>query len=162
MNLYEYTEQYRRALIALHDMDLDDDVINDTLQGLQGDIEKKGKNIAMFIRNIEADVKAIKEAEKMMGKRRNALETRIKWTKNYLLTNMQIAGISTISCPYFAVTLKKNPPSVTIVEESAIPEKYTTILEMKHIDKKAIADDLKKGNVVEGAALTQELRVDIR
>ena len=60
--LYELAHDYRTAADKLADLDLPLEVIEDTLEGLSGDLEMKATNTAMLIRNIEANAAAIRPA----------------------------------------------------------------------------------------------------
>ena len=54
LHLYEIANQYQQ-LKALEDMtDLPAEVIHDTLQALEGELQVKAVNIAKFIENLEA------------------------------------------------------------------------------------------------------------
>lgn len=143
-------------------MDLSDEIINDTLEALVGDITEKNINIAKYIRNLEVDTHAIQEAITQMTQRKKTIENRVKWFKKYMLENMQGSEISKISCPYFVITARKNPPAVTITNESNISKQY--IIESVHtaFDKKKMSDDLKNGIDIDGAKLTQGWRLDIK
>ena len=96
MHLYEYTEQYKQALTTLNDSDLPIEAIQDTLEGMKGEIKLKGKDVGAFIKNLEEDATAIKEAEKKMMARRKAIEAKTEWLRNYLVNNMVETGIKSI------------------------------------------------------------------
>ena len=144
--LFEIAETYRHALENLGDMDLPDDVVRDTLEGLQGDLQAKGTNVAAFVLHLEAVAEAIKEAETKMGHRRKVLENRANNTRAYLKTCMETAGIQKIECPWFKLSIKKNPPKTVIDDESLIPVEFMKIPPPPPAvpDKKAIAEFLKK------------------
>src|SRR3990167_8371102 len=91
--LYEIAETYRKALETLGDMDLPEEVVKDTLEGLQGDLEAKGQNVASFCLHLEAMSEAIKIAEQKMAHRRKVLENRAENIRTYLKTCMETAGI---------------------------------------------------------------------
>ena len=165
ITLYELAGEYRQAAIALSDMDLDETTIKDTLEGLSGDLEKKATNVAFFVRNLEATADQIKLAEKQMADRRKAMETRAERIREYLKTNMEIAGISEISCPHFKLAIRKNPPSVVIDAESQIPADYFSQPETPppQVDKKLIAKAIKDGFEVPGAHLdATKTRLEIK
>ncbi len=162
MKLYEIATQYQQALATLDDLDLPDEVIADTLEGLKGELQEKGKNVAAYIKNIEADIKAIKDAEQAMKGRRATLQRRTDWMKLLLLNSMQDSEITEISCPWFVIKPKKNPPAVNITDEAAISKKYKMEVIDYKIDRKMIAADIKKGAVVNGAEMTQGWRLDIK
>ena len=76
--LYQIVDEYRDALNTLADMDLDEQTLADTLEGLQGEVTVKGQNVAAFILNMEAEAAAVKEVEQRLAKKRRAMENRSK------------------------------------------------------------------------------------
>jgi len=165
VSLYELAGEYHQAAIALSNMDLDDQTIADTLEGLSGALEAKATNVAYFVRNLEATAEQIKLAEKQMADRRKAMENRAERIREYLKANMEVAGITQIECPHFKLSIKKNPPSVVIDAESQIPADYMTVpvAPPQAPDKKLIAAALKDGFEVPGCHLeTGKTRLDIR
>ena len=144
--LYEIAETYRHALENLGDLDLDDQTIKDTLEGLQGDLQIKGTNVAAFCLHLEAMSEAIREAEKKMEHRRKVISNRAENIRAYLKQCMETAGIQKIECPQFKLQIKKNPPKTVIDDESLIPAEFLKTLPPPPPvpDKKAIADFLKK------------------
>jgi hypothetical protein len=162
--LYELAHSYRDAAEKLADLDLPPEVIEDTLESLSGDLEVKATNTAMVIRNIEAMAAAIKDAEAQMAARRKALENRVARIKDYLLSNMMLAGIQKIECPYFKLAVRDNPPAVEVYQPELIPAQF-----MKHPeppppapDKAAIKEAIKAGQDVPGCKLTVGQRLEIR
>lgn len=162
--LYELAHSYRDAAEKLADLDLPPEVIEDTLEGLSGDLEVKATNTAMVIRNIEAMAAAIKEAESQMEARRKALENRAARVKDYLLASMLVAGITKVECPYFKLSVRDNPPSVEVYEPALIPSEFMKQPEPPppSPDKTAIKEAIKAGREVPGCKLTVGKRLDIR
>lgn len=164
LSLYELSSTYLEALDNLTDpeLDLPLEVVNDTLEALGDEMETKAINVTKFMRNMEATAKAIKEAEAEMYKRRRSLETRIKWMKDYLKGNMEHTGITKIECPYFKLSIQKNPASVNITDEKAIPDQFKEQVISWKIDKTAIKNAIKTGETVTGAVLANGTRLAIR
>jgi hypothetical protein len=163
-SLYELTNEYRLAQIKLDESDYDEQTIADTLEGLSGDLNAKANSIACVIRNLEVTAEAIKQAEKEMAERRKTIENKTEAMKLYIKENMQRCGITKIECPYFALTLRKNPPSVVIDDAGAIPNEFYVFPDppAPYPDKRVIAEQLKSGNVVNGAHLEQAERLEIK
>jgi hypothetical protein len=161
--LYELSAQYKEALESLGDLDLPDEVVKDTLQGLTGDLEIKAKDVASFVLHIEAMSSAIKEAESKMSHRRKVLENRAKGIREYIKSCMETAGISKIECPYFKLQIKNNPGSVIIEDEKSIPAEYLRIPELPppQPDKKLIGEALKNGKEVSGCRFEKGTRLSI-
>lgn len=162
MKLYELATQYQRALVALEDTDLPDEVVADTIEGLTGDIEVKGQNVAAFFQNLQADVGAMKEAEQRIYQRRKTYENRIESLKYYLKSNMERAGITKIECPEFCVSVQNNPASVDVFDSEEIPKEYTKEKVTVSIDKTAIKNAIKDDIDVPGAKLSHSTRLVVK
>lgn len=160
-SLYLLSAEYQAAAQHLADMDLDDTTVADTLEGLAGELEVKATNIAMMIRNVEAEAEAIREAERGMERRRKTKEALTERLRAYLKENMERAGIPPIECPYFRISIRDNPPSVVIDAESQIPAEYMRQPPAVP-DKKAIAAAIKEGHDIPGARVERGNRLEIR
>lgn len=156
LTLYNIADQYLADLQKLQEMEIDEQTFADTLEGLSGDLEVKATNVAMFVRNLEASAEAIKNAEKAMAERRKALEAKADRIRQYLLDNMNRTGITKIDCPYFVLSVRKNPPAVEVLNQDMIPDEYFDIPEppAPTLNKNRLKEDLKAGVIVEGAKLT--------
>jgi hypothetical protein len=164
LSLYQLSSHYIQALDFLTDPELaiPMQAVNDTLEGLTGELEDKAVNVAKFIRNMETTANAIKTAEVEMAKRRKSLETRVQWLEDYLKSSMEATGITKIECPYFKLSIAKNPPSVELVNEALIPEVFKRVETVVHIDKTAIKAALSSGQTVDGARLVNGTRLAIK
>ena len=164
LTLYQISNDYREAVEKLSDMDLPPEAVNDTLEGLKGDLTTKATNVAMFTRNLDSLAEQIKQAEQAMAHRRKVLENRAEAVRNYIKTCMESAGISKIECPLFKMSIKKNPARVIVDNADAIPGGYMRIPEPPPLepDKKAIAELLKKGETVTWAHLESGTRLEIK
>jgi predicted nuclease with TOPRIM domain len=159
MKLYELTDNYMQ-LVEMADQ-LDEETFRNTLESIQDSIEDKVENTAKVIKSIEADVLAIKEEEKRLKERRQALESRIDNIKDYLKEQLEKAGIDKVKRPTFTVSIQNNPPKAEIVDEKSLPLEFM-IPQPAKVDKRAILEKLKSGEHVPGAALVQERGVRIR
>lgn len=161
MTLYQISEQYREAAAAMADLDLPEEAIRDTLEGMAGELEAKATNVAKFIRNLETNADAIAEAAKQMTERAKRVQNRAESLRKYLQFHMEQTGITRIECPYFTLAIKTNPPAVHVESEQDIPADYWKPQPPK-LDKAAIAKDLKAGADIPGAYLTQGQRLEIK
>jgi predicted nuclease with TOPRIM domain len=159
MKLYELTDNYMQ-LIELADQ-LDEETFRNTLESIQDSIEDKVENTAKVIKSIEADVLAIKEEEKRLKERRQALESRIDNIKDYLKEQLEKTGIDKVKRPTITVSIQNNPPKAEIVDEKTIPLTYK-IPQPAKLNKKAILEAMKNGEKVPGAVLVQERGLRIK
>lgn len=161
--LFILAAEHRALADKLHNLDLDDQTIADTLEAEGGDLIEKGKNVAAVFRNLESDAKQIKEAEQQLAERRKAIEKRAESLRNYLKTNMEIAGISKIECPWFVVSIAQNPEAVTVEDESLIPRDYFKEIPATYqLDKALVKQAIKDGFEVPGARLSRGTSLRIK
>ena len=163
--LYEIADLYLQDVAKLQDLDLDPQTVADTLEGMGGALEAKATNVAMFVRNLESLADQIKQAEAAMTARRKSIEGRADAVRAYLLNNMLRTGITKIESPYFKIAIAKNPPSVVVDDEDTLkfahPE-FVKVVTTESLDKTAIKEAIKAGQIVEGAHLVQAERVSIK
>ena len=163
-SLYTLATEYATAAERLADLELDEQTITDTLDGLGGALELKAANVAMFALNAEYLAAAIKAREQALAERRKALENRAARVRRYLVECMQAGGVSKIETPDLRLSLRDNPARVVVDMPNAIPDPYWRIPEPPppEIDKAALLRDLKAGKEISGVHLERGQRVDIK
>jgi hypothetical protein len=162
--LYEIAGQFR-ALSALADNeDIPQEVIRDTLEGLQGDLQVKTTNVAKFVLGLEAEAEAIEAAAEAIHQRGVRRKKRADSIRTYLLLQMQAAGVSKVECPEFTIAIRKNPQAVEIDELATVPEQYMFTPEPTppRPDKKLLAAALKAGEQIPGVWLKTGEHLSIR
>ena len=184
VSLYNISTEYLHALDAFTDPenDLPIEAVNDTLEGIEGALQDKAVNVVQYMRNLETTAAAIKEAETGMRQRRQYIEKRAVALKEYVHDSMKETGITKVECPYFKLGVQKNPASVVIETDSAIPAEYkSVVVEFPLSDFERLQDQLPTHTVKEtktsksdiktalqadkevpGALLTQSTRLAIR
>lgn len=157
MNLYELSLSFQEV----QNMDLDPEIMKDTLDSIEDAIENKAENIAKLVRNLESDVSAYKEEEDRLKTKRQATENKVKWLKTYLEDNMKLTGKTKFKSGMFNFSIQKNPASVNITDEQIIPEEFL-IQQPPKVDKTSLKEILKRGIEVPGAELKQTEGLRIR
>lgn len=151
--MFAMAEEYRRVANILRDGDADDATIADTLEGEQWPLEKKAvavtyviRESALMVDNIDAEIARLKALKKRNEAKRDGL-------MSYVHRCMQVAGLTTLPAGTFTFSVRRNPPSVEVTDENAIPPHLMSVPEpvAPTPDKKAIADLLKTGKEVPGA-----------
>lgn len=162
--LYTLVDDYLLAYQKMQDADLPEEVIRDTLEGLQYPIEEKTTAIASMVRNMESFADQIDTAVDQMKARSTSARNRAERIKAYAKESMERAGISKIECPYFRVAIRKNPPKVLIDESAVIPAKYLTTPpppEPKP-NRTALKQAIEAGEAIEGVSVVQDTRLEIK
>lgn len=162
IQLYRLADDYVALAQQLADLDLDDEVIADTLEGASGDLECKAWNIGALIQQFEGDAAMIKVAETRMAARRKSLERRIDWLREYLLVQLLRVGIHEIDSPEFVMRVRDNPPKVVVGDEAAIPDVFRREEIVVSIRKDEIRKALLDGQIVPGAHLERDKRLVIK
>lgn len=164
MNLYQIANEYQVILEQTFDAETGE--INEQaiarLEEVKDDIKSKGIAVASYIKNIDAERKAIEDAKKAMAEREARLDKRVTYLSAYLQANMERCGISEISCAHFVVKLKKCPISVDVLHEDQIPDEYKKVKQVISIDKIKIKNEIMAGVVIPGVALKQNVQLQIR
>lgn len=152
MNLYELKESYLKVLELI---EAGEEGLEDTLESINDTIEVKAENYAKIIRNLEGNVNMLKAEIERLNSRKKSIEGNVDRLKENLKQAMILTGKEKIKTGLFNITVANNPVALNVFDESKIPENFFTYETIKKMDKSAIKDLLKAGQVIEGAELTQ-------
>ena len=124
-NLYELTNNYEEVLNMLYDEDIDEQMVLDTLESIEGDIEDKADNYAKIIRELEIKANARKEEAKRLTDSAKVFENRVKALKNNLYNTMKLTGKTKFATNLFNFNIVKNGGKQTLTIDGDVPEEYT-------------------------------------
>ena len=158
--LYELTQNYNNLLELADNPDVPTEMLKESLNSIDDEIDTKAENIAKVIKSIESDVAGLKGEEKRLADRRKGLENRIDNLKKYIESSMRAVGKEKIRGKVFTLGIQRNAPSVDVIDEDVIPEQYFKT--KKELSKKDVLVALKKGEEVPGAAIKQTESLRIR
>jgi hypothetical protein len=164
MNLYKIANEYLSVLdnIVNEETGEVDGSALERLNEVKESAEQKSIALASYIKNIEAERKAIEGAKKEMAEREKSLQNKVEYLTDYLKENMERLSITEIKCPHFQIKLKKCPVSVDVYDEDALPEEYKKTKTVISLDKNKIREEILAGVIINGAQLKQNNRVEIR
>ena len=153
MTLYELTNDYINLLALAEDPDTDPEVLADTLEGLDGQLEDKADNYAKVIRQIESDVNGLKAEIERLQARKTAAQNNIDRMKANLEQMMIATDKTKFKTELFSFGIQKNPAKVVMDEQyiENVPEEYLKYKDPE-IDRKKIAEDLRAGKDLGGIA----------
>lgn len=162
--LYELAVEYQQQFYQLAELDLPDEVVTDTLEAMEGDIQVKAANVAMFLRQLEHTAEGIKAAEKQMAERRKSIERRAQRITEYLLANMQACGIKKVEHPMLSISVRQNPARVDVFDAAQVPASFMRQPEPPPAepDKAAIKAELQAGRDVPGCRLVNGQSLSIK
>jgi Gp157 protein len=162
LTLYQITDRYQEALLLLSDPELPPEVVNDTLDAIEGEFENKALAVAAFIGNLELEASAVREVEERMKRRRHALDARAESLRGYLHFHMERLELKQLKSAELTVKIKRNPPRVVIDNEASLPDEYKELELTLKVRKQLVQKALGEGRPVPGAHLEATTRLDIR
>lgn len=157
MSIYEIDQ----ALLSLIDPDTGEIGDYDMFCELQMEREAKVENMALWIKNLNAEADAIKAEKDNLADREKSLRNKIERLRNYL---SEILQGEKFSSPKVAISYRKST-AVEIADEAEFisrgPKEYL-IPQPPKIDKKAISESLKAGKEIPGASLVERNNIQIK
>ena len=162
-HLYELSNAYK----MLMDTDeLTEEELIECVNNVKELFNDKARNIARLVLSLKADSEAIATEVIRLSARKQAIENRMTWLKNYLTQEMEATETTQIKDEIVSVSLRNSPPSVMVEDEELIPADYwRTIPETKVVDKQTILGLYKEDNslIVPGVTIqTDRKHVVIR
>lgn len=142
-NLYQLTNDYENVLNMLYDEDMDEQMILDTLEGIEGEIEDKADGYAKIIKELLGDAEKIKAEKARLEARQKSLENKAKMLKSNLQNTMQQLGKTKFKTELFSFNIQKNGGVQAITIDGEVPEEYTKTIIENDTDK--IRADLEAG-----------------
>lgn len=164
----------------LYDLSAELALINDEIIDAEGEItpelearlddlaitfDRKVFGVTRWTLNLDARIDALGAEIKRLQSRKKSTDNLKTRLKEFMKGCMTVADKKKLEFDNFTVAVQKNPPSVEITDEDAIPSKYFTIIpEQKQINKAALLADLKalkEGQTIPGAQLITD-RTNLR
>lgn len=143
--LYELTGEFQALFEMLNDPEVEEQVIIDTLEGVEFEIEIKAENYAKIIKELEGYIEAIKVEMKRLSDKRSSFEKNIERLKSNLKEAMIATGKTKFKTDLFSFNIQKNggaAPIIMDVDTAKLPDELVIYTEKPNL--KAIGDYLKE------------------
>lgn len=148
--------------IADFEMDIDPEtgeVLNfDELDELQMAREQKCENIALLIKNKEAEKTAVGEQKKIFADRERVIGNEIDRLKEYLAYAL---GGEKFKTDKVVVSYRKSE-SVLVKDEYLVPDKYCEFTMVRKPNKTNLKKALKDGEEIMGVELVEKQNVSVK
>lgn len=118
--LYELAEEYNELLEMMEDDSVDMEVLRDTLEGVEGEIEIKAENLAKIIKELDGTATMIETEINRLKAKKDAVSNNAKSAKKYLESVMIATGKKKFKTDLFGFSIQKNPPSLVIDQEERL------------------------------------------
>lgn len=129
MSLYEITGRlaYLRELIESEAISEED--ATDTMEAILQEQEDGYENAVKWIRDIEAEIEAVKAEVDKLAEKKKVLENRKERVRDYILRSMQASGQTKVKAGFFTIAEKK--PAVKYVPSVSVDEMPPELLRVK-------------------------------
>ena len=150
MNLYELTQEFATAMQAIT-VDPETGEVSgfEAVDGLDAAFEEKAEAYAVTIKNLDAEVKALKNERDNLKAREDATKKRMEYMKQHLADSMLAVGKDKISTSKAALSFRKSM-QVNITSDVMVPDDLCKVVIDRKPDKAAIGKLLKAGETVPG------------
>lgn len=135
----------------LTDSDMDPEMIADTLDGIEWELEAKVEQILAACKNEQAYAETLKEESKNLAERAKATENRVARMMEYVAKSLKTAGKKSLKAGIHQVTIRAPSKSVEITDAAALPAEYVEYDTVIKADKLAIKHKLDAGIDIPGA-----------
>lgn len=157
MNLYEIKQSIQEAIDKCIDMETGEIINPELLDSLNEQLNIKRENIALYIKNLVADSKAIDEEIKNLTARKRSINNKVDWLKSYLANDLQGNKFETAKV---VVSFRKSK-SVDIQPNAEIPNEFLITQEPKP-DKTALKKAIQAGAVINGVNIVEKSNISIK
>ena len=161
MNLYELTQEFATAMQAIT-VDPETGEVSgfEAVDGLDAAFEDKAEAYAVTIKNLDAEIKALKNERDNLKAREDATKKRMEYMKQHLADSMLAVGKDKISTAKAALSFRKSM-QVNITSDVMVPDDLCKVIDRKP-DKTAIGKLLKSGEAVPGAELVENMNLQVK
>jgi hypothetical protein len=158
-SLYNLTNEFAAVVNHLEEMELDSEVLQDTLDSLQAPIEEKVENIVKYMKSLEALADAKKLEAKRLSDSASSDLKKVEWFKNYMADNLKKANITKLQAGIFSLGWRKGTEVVQIDETKTptadeAPHLYL-YQEPKFIGKTDLKKLIKEGKEIPGVSVVR-------
>jgi hypothetical protein len=169
MKLYEIAQSLQDLMQDIENGNIPEEAIKDTLECVELAFEEKADNIACIIKNMNAEVAAIKVEEDRLAERRKSKEKEAERLQNYLADMFQRTGFEKVETARNKITFRKNPPKVVFTDEKTFIEwaiknekDYFLNYGKPTINKTNVKEAINGGEAIPGAQIITEQRLQIQ
>lgn len=163
--LYELKEEFKMLLDMMEDDSIDEEMIQNSLEGIECEIEIKAEGYAKILKELEGQAEAVRKEISRLDDKYGKIVANMDRLKTNLKNAMNETGKKKIQTDLFTISVCKNggktPLIIDGVDINEVPEKYKEMQKIERLNTDAIREDLEKGIDV-GFARFGERRESLR
>ena len=164
MNLYELNQNFNNLIEVLENTEDENlkELIKNSMDQLALVTNVKIENIIKYIKNLEATATALETEVKRLNDRKVKTLKKVDHLKNYLKDFTNTLDNKKYNTGIFNISIRKNAASVVIDNEFLVPDEFCKTEVIRKVDKAALKEKLKVGEVIEGVKLQQTESIIIK
>ena len=161
--LYDLGDAFNGVMDMALDETMDLTVLEECLQSIEADITVKCENGIGLIRSLENLRDGMKTEAQRLTERQRVIDNRIRSIKEWYQRNLDAMGKSKVETLRGTMAVQNNPPSLKVTDADQIPICYLTLVPARYeVNKDAVKNALKAGEIIPGAHLEQGRSLRIR
>jgi len=163
MKLYEITGAMAGLIQKYNEAESDEQLLEleKALKDTEITFNDKALAVAHHIQNVKSDISAVENEIERLEKLKGRLKKEEEFFKGYIKRSMEMVNSEKIHSPTLKLSIVKNPPSVLIVDENAVPAQFKRTKIIVEVDKSLILQQHKMGLGVDGTIVEQKKRLRI-
>lgn len=158
MTLYEINQQIANAIELGFDPETGEILDSSALEQLQIARDEKIENIALFIKDLNAEAKAIADEMDNLKKRKITTANKADSLQQYLRNMLSGEKFKTSKC---SISYRKTQ-AVNVLDQEALPREYIRVKITEEPDKMAMKEAMKAGEEIPGAELEERTSMIIK
>ena len=156
MTLYELNVQMQEILDMAESGEFDEEIIANTLEGVEGEIEIKLDSYGVIIIELQADIEKIDQEIKRLTTKKKTISNSIDYLKKMVMQTMGTLNTRKVKGDKFTWTIAKNGGKAPLIIDEdmpaiSLPEEYQ-LWDVKP-NKEVIRQDLEAGKELPYARL---------
>ena len=150
-SLFELQNEFQTLYNMMTDPDVDEQVLQDTLEAVMGEFEVKAEGCVYFMKRLEMERDKAKDVANDLLAKAKARDNALNRMKDMILKTMESAQVKKIDAGAFTIAVSKNGGKQPMIIDGDVPDNFKRII--YEDDKELIRKHLEDGEVLNFAKL---------
>lgn len=148
-NLYQISTEIKNRI----DEFLSKDEVNFLDTTLFNELQKKSDDCMTYFEQINDLEELISQKISNLTSYKKSLKAKKERFEDYIISCMKMLEVDEIKGSLYKIGTRKPTKKCVVYDEKAVPSEFKTVEQIVKVDKKALADRMKMGEIIDGANL---------